>query len=98
MYMLAVLNAPLLTHFSKKFLNNTNYEVSDVRLLPLVVPTEDQEKRLAALASRAVEVQNNILQNSITSRQAELDKIQAQVNAAVEELYGVAGLGPFDEF
>ena len=33
-----------------------------------------------------------------TERQAELDHIQAEVNAAVEDLYGVSGLGPFNEF
>ena len=95
--LLAILNSYLVTHFVKKFLSNIKYELSALRMLPLVVPTPAQNQQLETLAQKAVGIQTDILQNG-TSRQAELDTIQAQVNEAVEELYGVRGLGPFDEF
>jgi hypothetical protein len=71
--------------------------MGDVRLLPLVMPTKKQHKALDELARQAVTVQTDILQNG-RPRQAELRTIQDEVNATVEELYGVRGLGPFNEF
>jgi hypothetical protein len=96
---LALLNSDLLSYVKWRFLKNTQKnEIGDLRLFPIIMPSKEQEARLEALAIRGIEVQTDILQNGNTSRQAELDEIQAQVNAAVEELYGVVGLGPFDEF
>jgi hypothetical protein len=90
-------NANVVTHFSKKFLNNTNYEANDLRMLPVVVPTTQQLSLLEQLAQQAIRVQNKNLQRANRTRD-ELEEIQVQVNEAVEELYGVKGLGPFNEF
>ena len=96
---LAVLNANVFSYAKWRFVKNTQkYEIGDLRALPIVVPTAGQQKRLESLAQRAIEVQTDILQNGRTDRRAELDAIQREVNEAVEELYGVTGLGPFDEF
>jgi hypothetical protein len=97
-YPLSVLNSYLITHFIKKFLSNIKYELNALRMLPLVVPTRAQQRRLEQLARQAIDVQTHILRNGQAGRQQELDSIQTEVNAAVEELYGVSGLGPFDEF
>lgn len=96
---LAMLNSDLLSYFCKKFLLNTaKYEIGAVRMLPIVIPTPAQEAVMAQLAQRAIAVQTEILRNGRTERQEELDRIQHEVNTAVEELYGVAGVGPFNEF
>jgi hypothetical protein len=96
---LAVLNADLFSYMKWRFIKSTQkYEIGDLRLLPLVVPTPKQNRQLEALAQRAVAVQTDILQNGRDERRAELDAIQREVNEAVEDLYGVTGLGPFDEF
>jgi hypothetical protein len=34
----------------------------------------------------------------MSKQEAEIAAIEAEVNRVVEEIYGVAGLGPFDEF
>jgi len=98
-FVLAVLNSDVVSYFSKRFIKNTqDFEIGDLRLLPVVMPTPPQHKRLEQLARRAVAVQTDILRDGRTKQQPELDRIQGEVNAAVEELYGVSGLGPFDEF
>lgn len=55
-YLLAIFNSHIPTFFIKKFLNNTWYEITDLRMLPVVIPTKAQEKRLAELAERAMAV------------------------------------------
>ena len=52
--LLSVLNSFIPTFFIKKFLNNTWYEMTDLRMMPLVMPTKVQEKRLTELAGRAI--------------------------------------------
>jgi hypothetical protein len=53
---LALLNTDLLSFICKKLLNNTNkYEITDLRMLPLVVPARAQEQRLATLAEQAIQ-------------------------------------------
>lgn len=98
-FFLALLNSDLLSYFKWRFIKNTQrYEIGDLRLLPVVMPTPVQRGRLEQMAQRAIVVQTDILQNGRTERQEELDGIQQKINASVEELYGVAALGPFNEF
>lgn len=129
---LALLNSNLLSFFCKKLLNNTNkYEITDLRMLPLVIPTSAQAERLAGLAERAIVAKrltfsgelppNDLVAyvrdpiDDLTARAPKYLKPPAQlrllstaadclaimelaVNWEVEKLYGVEGLGPFDEF
>jgi hypothetical protein len=95
---LGLLNSNLLSYFKWRFIKNTQkYEIGDLRLLPVVIPSPEQSEHLERTVRSAVSVQTDILQNGAL-RQTELSVLQEQVNAAVEELYGVCGLGPFEEF
>ncbi len=53
--LLAILNSAISTFYIKKFLNNTWYEMSDLRQMPLIVPTRQQESKLKALADLCLE-------------------------------------------
>lgn len=53
--LLALLNSFIPTFFIKKFLNNTWYEMTDLRMMPLVLPTAAEARRLQQLAERAME-------------------------------------------
>lgn len=53
-YLACVLNSSVVTFFIKHFINNTKYELSDLRMMPLVIPSVAQAKRLAELAERAM--------------------------------------------
>lgn len=98
-FILSMMNSDLVTYLIKRFLKNTAaYEIGDLRQVPIVMPTVQQEKLLASLAEKAIEIQTDILQNGKIERQQELDAIQTTLNKAVEDLYGVSDLGPFNEF
>ena len=53
-YLLVLLNSHVVSFYIKKFCNNTWHELSDLRQLPLVVPTPTQAKRLERLADLAM--------------------------------------------
>ena len=53
---LALLNSDLVSYLKMKFVKHTQkWEIGDLRLLPLVMPTKAQEKRLKELAERAIQ-------------------------------------------
>ena len=131
-FFLAVLNSDVFSFFLKKFIkHNQDVEINDVRMMPMVMPTHGQEKRLKELAERAMEAKRltfagatppNQLAATVRGLSDELaDKapsylrpaaqlkllhtaadclavIELAVNWEAEKLYGVEGLGPFDEF
>jgi hypothetical protein len=99
LFFLAVLNSDAVSYVKWRFIKGTQkYEIGDLRLIPIVVPTFEQHCHLEQLATSAIRIQTDILQKGRAARQSELDRIQVEVDEAVEELYGVRGLGPFNEF
>jgi hypothetical protein len=109
-YFLALLNSDVPSYFNKKFYNLTQkYQLGDIRMLPFVFPTREQHARLEQLAERAIQTQTELLTRKratnaqkdgkrIGELEAQLEEIEAEVNRVVEEIYGVAELGPFEEF
>ncbi len=130
--LLGVLNSAVFSFHLKKFLKNTqDFEISDLRMMPLIVPAPGHAARLEKLARRAVEAKRLTFANQLPSHdlvafcrqtgddlvaqapeylrpdpqlrllataQSCLDVIELAVNWEAEKLYGVEGLGPFDEF
>ena len=52
-HLLALFNSHVVSFYIKKFLNNTWHEISDLRQIPLVVPTAAQSKRIHTLVTLA---------------------------------------------
>jgi hypothetical protein len=132
MFLLAIFNSDIFSFYLKKFLAHTwMAQISDVRMMPLVMPTRGQEKRLRELAERAIEAKRltfagktppNDLVAAVRGLSDELAAqappylrpsaqlkllhtaadclaaIELAVNWEAEKLYGVEGLGPFNEF
>lgn len=132
MFLLAVFNSDIFSFFLKRFLAHTwMAQISDVRMMPLAMPTRGQEKRLKELAEWAMEAKRltfvgatppNELVASVRALSDELAAkaptylhpsaqlkllhtpadclavLELAVNWEAEKLYGVEGLGPFDEF
>jgi hypothetical protein len=129
--LLAILNADLFSHIIKKFVKNTqDYEINDLRMAPIVVPTVSQAEELESLAKLAIEAKELSLKQveptvalvrecqNLSERQKAapaylhpdpqmvllhasddcLAVVELAVNWAVERLYQVEGLGPFNEF
>lgn len=128
---LAVLNANLFSFIIKKFVKNTqDYEINDLRMAPVIIPSRSQGQELEALANLALEAKELSLQRAeptaslvgncrkladkqkaapgylqpspqlllLNSADDCLAIIELAINWAVERLYGVEGLGPFNEF
>ena len=58
-YLLVLLNSHVVSFYIKKFCNNTWHELSDLRQLPLVIPTPAQAKRLERLAELAMQAKRH---------------------------------------
>lgn len=128
---LSILNSALASFVLKRLVKNTqDYEIGDLRQLPLVIPDARMSAELSELAERAIEAKRLDLRggsppkglvafcSSLAERLAKapaylrpqaqrplfhspgtcLEVIELAVNWSVERLYGVEGLGPFDEF
>jgi hypothetical protein len=130
--LLSVFNSNVFSFFLKKFIAHTwMAQISDIRMMPLIIPTNSQIKRLADLADRAIAskpltftgglASNDLvafvrkLSDELTAKAPKylqpstrlrllstaadcLAVIELAVNWEVEKLYGVEGLGPFNEF
>jgi hypothetical protein len=128
---LAILNTDLFSHIIKKFVKNTqDYEINDLRMAPIVIPTPSQGEELDFLTDLAIEAKDLSLKGEqptvrlvrecqkLTEKQEAapmylrpdsqmvllhttdhcLAVVELAINWAVERLYGVEGLGPFNEF
>ena len=129
--LLAILNTDLFSYIVKKFVKNTqDYEINDLRMAPIVIPTVSQSEELGSLAKLAIDAKEQSLKHDeptvslvrdcqrLTERQADaptylqpdsqivllhtaddcLAIVELAINWVVERLYGVEGLGPFNEF
>jgi hypothetical protein len=129
---LSVLNAAVFSFFLKKFLDHTwMVQISDIRGMPLVIPTRTQAKALHELGENAIATKRltftgNLPPDDLVAYVRQLSRklrsdapsylkppaqqllldtatdclniIELAVNWEAEKLYGVEGLGPFDEF
>jgi hypothetical protein len=130
-HLLAVFNSNVISFYVKRFLNNTWFEINDLRQIPIVVLTRKESVRIGRLVDAAIRVKKvEFTGKPIPNEQASFIRTVAQklsqhapsylrppaqqmllitavdalailelaVNWEVEKLYGVEGLGPFDEF
>jgi hypothetical protein len=128
----AIANSDVFSFFLKKFVkHNQDIEINDMRMMPIVIPTDYQHERLRELAALCIEAKraeftNNSPSNDLVARTRSLGDelrdnapsylhpgaqdfllatprhclavLENAVNWEAETLYGVEGLGPFDEF
>ena len=91
-FLVLLINSSLCGYFYRMFLNNTvNVQVNDLRMLPIVVPSEEQLQRCKILFEEAVEIQKKYfnLQISNNKRDEKLQNVQNKVDAYVFQLYGL---------
>lgn len=67
---LAILNSDLFSFIIKKFIKNTAaFEINDIRMAPLIVPTKEQAFELETLAKMAIEAKEAALKRSQPARE-----------------------------
>ena len=96
-FFLAFLNTNMAGFVSKKFFNNTAmYQIGDIRLLPLVVPTTVQHDLVVKLAEKAIALQRRILSGA--NLEGQLAEVEAQINREFAHIYNVEDLGKLTDF
>jgi hypothetical protein len=91
-YLLGILNSSFASYFANEYLNHTmHFELNDIRLLPIVIPTEAQRKEIEILVDQAIEIQKRRYETKEESEKdhlwQELQELQNQRNRKVEEIY-----------
>lgn len=79
-YLTGLLNSNLMQHIAETFINASGMEVTDVRLLPIVIPSADEQATLEELVDEAIGVQQGDVGR-------DLSEVQGEINQFVEEFY-----------
>lgn len=91
-YLVTLINSSLCGYFYRMFLNNTvNVQVNDLRMLPVVVPTETQLTEVKELFDEVVSLQRRFFNGNLTSQDRDnlLQELQEKIDDYVFCLYGL---------
>ena len=91
-YLVVLINSSLCGYFYRMFLNNTvNVQVNDLRMLPVIVPSEEQLKESKKLFDNAIKIQKAFFHQQISpdERERRLIDIQKDVDNLVFGIYGL---------
>ena len=69
-------------HLTENLINRISIEASDLRIIPIHIPTETERDRIHDLVNEAISIQKNDSEGSIEDVQKRIDRVAA-------EIYGV---------
>lgn len=81
-YLVGILNSPIPTYITNNFINSTGMETSDLRAIPIPIPTKEQENKIESLVEDAISSQRG-------EESQPIEVIQEKINDAVTEIYQV---------
>jgi hypothetical protein len=92
-YLLGILNSNFASYFANEFLNHTmHFELNDIRLLPIIIPTSSQQKEIETLVGSAIEIQKTRHatknENAKSRMWQEIQEVQKRISEKLEEIYG----------
>ena len=91
-YFVSILNSELIFHYYRTFINcSVNIQINDIRMLPVIIPTQEELQRIWTIFKRAVDIKKNEYTNAFSSadREEELGSIERFIDEYVIELYSV---------
>ena len=89
-YFVSILNSNLIFNYYRTFINcSVNIQINDIRMLPIIIPTQESLSSIEPLFHRAVEIRKHIsLAANIDDRSVEeLRNIEETIDGFVEHLY-----------
>jgi hypothetical protein len=94
LYLLGLLNSQILEYILLTFIDHTvSNQVNDLRLLPIVIPTEAQRKEIETLVNEAIQIQKKRYATNDEDEKSrlwqELQEVQKQIDKKVEEIYEI---------
>jgi len=81
-YLIGLLNSELCEHITDTFINSSGKQATDMRHIPVPIPSDKQEEKITQLVDEAIEVQKGESSKS-------LSEIQEDIDEEVESLYGI---------
>jgi len=70
-----------------------HFELNDIRLFPVFIPTESQRKEIETLVDKAIVIQKKRYATKDEDEKSrlwqELQEVQRQISRKVEEIYGI---------
>ena len=91
-YFVSILNSNLLFNYYRTFINcSVNIQINDIRMLPVIIPTQTELQAIEPLFRRAVEIrkEENVNAISTTESDEELRAIEHRIDKYVDELYSI---------
>ena len=91
-YFVSILNSELIFNYYRTFINcSVNIQINDIRMLPIIIPTQEELQRIWPLFKRAVDIKKNEYTNASSSKdkEEELGRIERFIDEYVNELYSV---------
>ena len=91
-YFVSILNSNLLFNYYRTFINcSVNIQINDIRMLPVIIPTQNHLLNIEPLFHHAVEIRKRQNNNafSATESEEELRCIEHRIDKYVDELYSV---------
>jgi len=71
-----------------------HFELNDVRLLPITIPTDSQRKEIEGLVDSAISIQKKRYSTNDEDEKCrlwqKLQEVQKEINKRIEEIYGIA--------
>jgi hypothetical protein len=81
-YLVGILNSDVPIHITENFINSSGMETSDLRLIPVPVPTDEERETIEQLVDEAIDVRKGTASTSI-------DSIEERIEDTVEDVYRV---------
>jgi len=93
-YLLAVSNSKLSSFIARQFLNHSvAFELNDIRLLPIIIPTESQLEEIEPLVDYAIEIQKRRYASDNEDEKSllwqKLQEVQKEIDEKVEKIYSI---------
>jgi hypothetical protein len=81
-YLIGILNSKVVVHLTENLINRISIEASDLRIIPIHIPTETERDRIHDLVNEAIAIQKNEAEGLI-------EDVQHKIDRAAAEIYGV---------
>ncbi len=91
-YFVSILNSNFLFNYYRTFINcSVNIQINDIRMLPVIIPTQTELQAIEPLFRRAVKIRKDENANTLsaTENDDELRAIEQRIDKYVDELYSV---------
>lgn len=81
-YLTGLINSNFMRHIFSTFINSEGVSTSNLRLLPIKIPSENEKEEMEDLVEKAIKVQKNELDK-------ELESVQESITQKTADIYGV---------